>query len=150
MPPKESALVGVTYIHRRPSFTDNIYGSGLTFTQGQTRELPAELARNFLRHADVFELAKVKAEKPAKATKDDAPKPDDDGTKAQLEAANAKQAKERDEQNALMDIKDSVARMDAKQLAAYAMTHYQQKLDQKAGVKVLRGQVAQFIDQFGV
>lgn len=145
-----SSTVGVTYIHRRPSFTDNIYGTGLTFVPGQTRDLPTELARSFLRHTDVFERApEPEGEPPANKSEAEAKPPTDD-TKALLEKSDAKKDAERQETNALMDIKDSVARMDAQHLAAYAMTHYKQQLDKKAGVKALRAQVSGFIDQFGV
>lgn len=149
--------VGVTYISkRRPTWTDNIYGTGLTFEQGQTRVVPAENAKNFLRHADVFERAKD-SKATAKSIKDD--KADEakeeideikDDTKEQLAKAKAERAAERKEENAVMDLKESVNRMNSKELASYAKTHFRQDLNEKQPVKAMREQVVQYIDRFGV
>ena len=46
--------VAVTYTGTDNPFKDRIYRSGLTFTPGQTRLVPATLAQRFLRHTDVF------------------------------------------------------------------------------------------------
>lgn len=148
--------VGVTYINKRPEWTDNIYGSGLTFETGQTRVVPDELARSFLRHEDIFERAKdTKAtEKAIKADKLDEAKEViadvKDDTKEQLAAGKAKKEAERKQEHEVMDIKDTVARMDKSELTNYAKVHFKQDLNQKAGVKDLRNEVVQFIDRFGV
>lgn len=51
------AGVAVQYIGHKPSYTDRLYKSGLEFTQGEVKVLPAVLARQFLRHADLFQKA---------------------------------------------------------------------------------------------
>lgn len=53
----DTNTVPVQYIGRRESFRDHLFGTGLTFTQGQTRALPFDVARKFLRHADQFAQA---------------------------------------------------------------------------------------------
>lgn len=51
--------VPVKYIGPRESWTDRLYGSGLTFVTDQIRDVPGELARRFLKHADLFEQAGI-------------------------------------------------------------------------------------------
>ena len=67
MPKATQSLVPVKYVGRRPDFFDRIYGCGLFFDQGQTRWIPAELARKLLRHADLFE----RGEEDLEASEDD-------------------------------------------------------------------------------
>lgn len=132
----DPSLMGVTYIHRRPEWIDQHYGTNLHFTQGQTRYLPAEIAQKLLRHQDLFKAALG------------APV-DDDGTLAAL--AQSGQAKDQlqEDQNALMDQHDSVSQMGKDELAQYALTNFKQVLDKKQKVGDLRSQVKQLLDQFG-
>jgi hypothetical protein len=136
--------IGVRYVGRRESFVDNNYGSGLSFDQGQVRVLPSLLARKFLRHADQFEEA-VAEVAPAveQAT-------DDDGTNKALEDAAKHQKEQNDELNAVQDVRDQVMHMNKKSLEEYALTKYQQKLDQGKKVGDLRLDVIGMIDRFGV
>ena len=60
--------VSVTYTGREDPFIDRIYRTGLTFTPGQTRVMPAPLAARFLRHEDVFQKGKTADELVAEAT----------------------------------------------------------------------------------
>ena len=58
-------------IGRKPSYTDFVNGSKLTFTPGQTRDIPDDsLAAKFLRQIDIFTRGEQEqAEpKPVKAT----------------------------------------------------------------------------------
>ncbi len=131
----------VTFIGRRESFTDRLYGTGLTFSKGQTRVLPVEIAEKFLRHPDVFSpsaaVASVRQE-------------DADDTEATL----AEHAKRQDEQNAqinqLQDARDQVNQMTKDALEQYARTQFKQELDKRQKVGDLRNQVLAWIDQFGV
>lgn len=54
---KEATGMPVRYIGPRESWFDRLYGSGLGFIRGQVRCVPGDLARRFLKHADLFELA---------------------------------------------------------------------------------------------
>jgi hypothetical protein len=130
-------LLGVTFIHNRlPEWTDQNYGTGLHFTQGQTRYLPTEIAQRLLRHQDLFQAHQ--GEPVA-----------DDGTLATLAQAGQAQAQEHQEQNTLMDQHDSVSQMGKDELAQYALTNFKQTLNKSQKVGELRSQVKQLLDQFG-
>ena len=80
----DTNTVAVQYIGRRESFRDHLFGTGLTFTQGQTRALPFDMARKFLRHADQFAQAGAEDAPQAPAAQ---PVLNDDGTREALEKA---------------------------------------------------------------
>lgn len=130
-------VVPVKYIGRRYEFFDRIYGSGLFFSQGQTRSLPAELARKFLRHADLFERGDV-----------DSAEPKDD-TAELLEDAAREQDNQKVEQSVVQDLRDSVQSMDKDALSQFASTNYRQIIDRRRSVETLREEVLGFIDRFG-
>lgn len=137
-------LIPVKYIGRRPEWHDRVYGTGLYFTTEQTRNLPPEIARRLLRHADLFEKgeipAAVEAAEPTNST---------DDTDELLE--QGKQAKEYEHtvQTQLQDLYDQVEQMGKDSLIEFASTKYRQNLNKRDSVATLRGQVRQFIDQFG-
>lgn len=132
----DPSLLGVTYIHHCPDWTDHNYGTGLHFTQGQTRYLPAEIAQRLLRHQDLFQAHQ--GEPVA-----------DDGTLAALAQAGQANDQADKEQNTLMDQHDSVGQMGKDELAQYALTNFKQVLDKRQKVEALRGQVNQLLAQFG-
>ena len=73
-------LIRVRYMHpRRPRFVDSIYGTGLTWTQGQVHPLPVSVALKLLRHEDMFE----DADKPAKRVVHAAKASDAEATQAE-------------------------------------------------------------------
>lgn len=137
-------LIPVKYIGRRPEWHDRVYGTGLYFSTEQTRNLPPEIARRLLRHADLFEKgeipAAVEAAEPTNST---------DDTDELLE--QGKQAKEDEHtvQTQLQDLYDQVEQMGKDSLIEFASTKYRQNLNKRDSVATLRGQVRQFIDQFG-
>ena len=132
--------VAVKYIGRRPTFEDRVYGTGLTFSQGQTRALPAIIASRFLRHPDVFAEGSGEAEQ-------DLPSTDDTGEHlARLEQQQSKQHKELNE---LQDLRDSIQQMTKAGLEDFARTKYRQELDRRKNLPELRAQVLGFIDRFG-
>jgi hypothetical protein len=137
-----AGMVPVKYIGRRDSFVDRIYGSLLKFEKDQVRSVPADLARNFLRHQDQFERG---PEQPADAT--DGPAADDTG--GQLEALAKKKAEEDAKENELQGLRDQVARMGKAALKSFALTHYRQKVDEAKTVGELRQDVTQMINAFG-
>lgn len=152
-----NGLVSVTYIGRRETYTDRIYGTKLTFEQGQTRAVPEAVAKGFLKHVDLFKLADAVEAKPvAKVAtkvepdqvKQDEEKPDDTG--AILEQAAKEKAEANEKQNELQDLHDQVAQMDKSSLEHFALTKYRQQIDKRLSVPKLREQVVGFINQYGV
>ena len=137
MPKATQSLVPVKYVGRRPDFFDRIYGSGLFFDQGQTRWVPAELARKLLRHADLFE----RGEEDLEASEDD--------TAKILEESAREQDAQRIDQSAIQDLRDSVQSMDKEALSHFAGTNYRQIIDRRRSVEALREDVLGFIDRFG-
>lgn len=131
-----SGFVAVTYIGRRPTFVDRLYGSKLEFVQDQTRMVPPELARRLLNHADQFARAEVSA------------LPEDDTARVLGEAKAAKEeaaAKQFD----LQGLYDQVATMNKAGLAHFAKVNYRQDIKPTDTLANLRQQVTGFIDQYG-
>ena len=126
----------VTYIHHREHYTDHQYGTGLTFTKGQTRILPGELAQKFLRHKDLFELGDPEA----------AGSDDTGDTLANVQDTEGKKV---DELTQLQDLRDQVMQMDKKNLQAYATNNYRMPLNARDSVADMRTQVIGLIDQYG-
>ena len=141
--------VAVQYVGRRESFRDHLYGTGLTFSQGQARTLPPEIARKFLRHADQFAKASGDAAAQAPDT-EPATDADPDGTIAALDLA----AKDKDEANSLetqrQDLIDTITHMPKAALIEFARNNYRQELDKAKKLDALRDQVRGFVDQFGL
>ena len=137
--PKTAA---VTYTGKR-YWADRLYGSGLDFEPGQTREMPTELARKFLKHADMFAAASVT---PAQERKQQ----ELDDTQAKLDAAAQKRALKKAEQDRRQDLVDRVNAMDEQSLRDFAKNTYQQDIDGRVhDVAKLREKVVGFVDQFG-
>lgn len=141
MPEALSPSISVTYIGRRDSYRDRLYGTGLDFAKGQTRPLPGDVARKFLRHADQFERATVTPGK-ARQTKGD-------DTAALLAQAALVQKDDNAKLVDLQDLRDQVINMDKGALARFAKTNYRQEVDQCISVSGLREQVIGFIDMYG-
>jgi metal-dependent amidase/aminoacylase/carboxypeptidase family protein len=149
-----TTTVAVQYIGRRPTFRDHLFGTGLNFEQGQTRELPPEVARKFLRHADQFAeaaaeqaAAKPKGKAAEKGPVDDT---DPDGTKAALEQAAKQKDQLDDKERQRQDLMDTIAHMPKAGLIEFARNNYRQELDKSLKVDALREQVRSFVDQFGM
>lgn len=137
--PKTAA---VTYVGKR-YWADRLYGSGLDFEPGQTREMPTELARKFLKHADMFAAASVT---PAQERKQQ----EVDDTQAKLDAAAQKRALKKAEQDRRQDLVDRVNAMDEQSLRDFAKNTYQQEIDGRVhDMAKLREKVIGFVDQFG-
>ena len=150
-----TTTVPVQYIGRRDSFRDHLYGTGLTFEQGQSRELPSDVARKFLRHVDQFGKGPA-ADTAAPASKAKAAKMDTenqldpDGTKAALEIAAKQQATVTAKENERQDLMDTIAHMPKAALIEFARNNYRQELDKANKLDDLRAQVRGFVDQFGI
>ena len=148
-PAIDPSLIGVTYIHHRAEWVDQNYSTGLSFVKGQTRYLPPEVALKLLRHQDLFEKYQGDPAATASTVGIEGQPALDDGTMASLAQSDKDKDKLSDEQNALMDLHDSVNQMGKEELAQYAMTNFKQTLDKRQKVEALRGQVNQLLAQFG-
>lgn len=119
--------VGVKYIGRRETHADTLYGSG-TWAHGQTKPVTAALARQLLKHRDVFaetELSDAAAE-PVRTPKSG--ETDDEQTQ---------------------EVRDQVQNMDKAALREFAMTRYRQKVDGRLSLPDTRAAVTRLIDQYG-
>lgn len=137
----------VKYIGRKPSYTDYVHGSKLTFEPGQVRLIPDDsLARKFLRQVDIFERGdQVQEQAPTTMTTE----PPKDDTLSQLEAVQREkdQANELDKQR--NDLLDQVRVMDRSQLDILANDRWGQKLHSRLSLENARAKVLQFVDQYG-
>lgn len=137
----------VKYIGRKPSYTDYVHGSKLTFEPGQVRLIPDDsLARKFLRQVDIFERGDPVQEQAPTTTTTEPPK---DDTLSQLDAVQ----KEKDQANELdkqrNDLLDQIRVMDRSQLDILANDRWGQKLHSRLSLENARAKVLQFVDQYG-
>ena len=137
----------VKYIGRKPSYTDYVHGSKLTFEPGQVRLIPDDsLARKFLRQVDIFERGDPVQEQAPTTTTTEPPK---DDTLTQLDAVQ----KEKDQANELdkqrNDLLDHIRVMDRSQLDILANDRWGQKLHSRLSLENARAKVLQFVDQYG-
>ena len=137
----------IKYIGRKPSYTDYVHGSKLTFEPGQVRLIPDDsLARKFLRQVDIFERGDPVQEQAPTTTTTEPPK---DDTLTQLDAVQ----KEKDQANELdkqrNDLLDQIRVMDRSQLDILANDRWGQKLPNRLSLENARAKVLQFVDQYG-
>lgn len=165
--------VAVTYKGTDNPFKDRIYRSGLTFTPGQTRVLPEQLAARFLRHDDVFEraadkMAVVVQKVPEQGTTEgqqttpattsvehqSAQQGDQtqqlDDTQTQLAAAKKAEDDQRLQDDARFSLLQSIDAMDRKALIGWAEVNYKQKIPGNSSLDKARDMARGFIDQFGM
>lgn len=128
---KNEALYPVKYIGFYPVFVDRLYGSGLIFQQGQTLNVSSLLAAKLLRHVDMFEAGNGKEAE----------------TPKQSEPVKDPQNDELEQQN---DILDQLMIMDKNALRQFALQNYEQKIDTRNNINVLREEVRNMVNQFGV
>lgn len=136
--------IRVRYIGPRPTWTDrpSLHGSGLTFEQGQIREVPLKLGKSLLRHQDLFERA-ANAGRPAKS-------PAQDDTAELLEAARKDQKLKDDQLNQRLDLFARIDQMDRVGLQAFAKINYRQSLKSTDTTDAMREQCREMVDRFGV
>ena len=145
VPALPSGYEFVTYIGRRDTFLDHLYGSKLEFAKGQTRAVPPDLARRFLNHADQFERPAAVLQQTAALA--DAAQAND--AEAQLAKTKAKQEQDAKTLDELQYLRDQVTRMGKPELQVMAKTQYGQDLDARAGVQRMRDQVINLMDRYG-
>ncbi|WP_454706768.1 hypothetical protein [Delftia acidovorans] len=141
--------VAVQYIGRRPSYTDRLYGTGLSFEPEQVRGLPASIAKNFLRHGDLFQRAAV-VEQAGTGQAEQQPQgvPLDD-TAAQLAEAQRLQDEQRAKDMRRQELLDQVSNMDKEGLQVFAKDTYNQVVPKTMTLENMRAKVFAFIDQYG-
>ena len=137
----------VKYIGRKPSYTDYVHGSKLTFEPGQVRLIPDDsLARKFLRQVDIFERGDQVQEQAPTTTTTEPPK-DDTLTQLDVVQKEKDQAIELDKQR--NDLLDQIRVMDRSQLDILANDRWGQKLHSRLSLENARAKVLQFVDQYG-
>ena len=135
--------VAVTYTGTDKPFKDRIYRSGLTFTPGQTRLVPATLAQRFLRHTDVFTGG---AAEDALKTE---PEQAQDDTQQRLEQQRLEQDTLRQKEDARFALLDQLDSMDKPGLIAWAKDNYKQSIPGNLGLEKVRERAKGFVDQYG-
>lgn len=115
-------MISIQYIGKRDTYTEGTYGSKITFSKGETKLVPEELALKLLRHPDQYVRGKGG------------------------EAVIIPDTKQKDDDT--QDIRDAIANMDTSSLAEYAQIHYGIKLDKRKSVESLRTELTQWVDQY--
>ena len=137
----------IKYIGRKPSYTDFVNGSKLTFTPGQTRDIPDDsLAAKFLRQIDIFARgdAEQTIAKPVKA--EGLPKDDTEKLLKDVQKEKDDILKKDTERN---DLVNQIRSMDKSQLDILANDRWGQKLPSRLSLENAREKVLQFVDQYG-
>lgn len=141
--------VAVQYIGRRPSYTDRLYGTGLTFDAEQVRGLPASTAKKFLRHGDLFQRAATADESGAGQGEQQAASTPLDDTAAKLAEAQRLQDEQRAKDVRRQELLDQVSNMDKDGLQVFAKDTYNQVVPKTMTLENMRAKVLAYIDEYG-
>ena len=152
----------VRYIGK-DAWLDRLYGSKLSFEPQQVRRVPGDLARRFLRHADMFESGVAVLEQAAAQYTTSAPEHAAttdtntatetavvDDTATVLEQAAKDKAQDDTVQSQLQDMLDTVNAMDKDALQSFAQEKFNQKVPKNLSVDNMRLRVGEFIQAYGV
>jgi len=122
-------MIGIKYIGKRETHTDNIYGTNLVWEPDQVHNVENGIAAKMLVHADVYKDAKtVKGEKEARA----------------------QEKQEEVEEDPLKDVPlPSLDAMDKNALQLFAQQHFGEQLDGRMTVDTMRDRVAGLINSKG-
>jgi len=119
-----SDTVSIKYIGARPEYTDGVYGTRISWARGESKMVPSDKAMAMLKHVDVYAQGDA-----------DAPTP--------------KLPAEKDPEDDIQDLRDSIATMNKEAVLTYAQTHFNMKLDKRQSVEKLRTEATRLVDQFG-
>lgn len=147
---KPVETTNIKYIGKK-YFIDRLYNSGLNFEPNQIRELPSELARSFLRHADLFVVSQEPGDSVTYMYDSEGGliEINNDNT-AELLELQAKKDKEMAKSGQdLQDLQTQVLVMDKNALSQFAKDRYQVDLNKRKAVETLREEVIGLINQFG-
>ena len=137
----------IKYIGRKPSYTDFVNGSKLTFTPGQTRDIPDDsLAAKFLRQIDIFTRGESEQAEPKSVKAEGPPKDDTEKLLKDVQKEKDDILKKDAERN---DLVNQIRSMDKSQLDILANDRWGQKLNAKLSLENARAKVLQFVDQYG-
>lgn len=130
-------VLPVKYVGKRPTYKEGMYGSGLVFEQGQTKLLPADLARKLLGHPDVYAMGTIENAQSGVI---------DDQDGAKRKAAET----EEDEHQRFMTVQ-ALKTMNRAHMAKYAKQNFNMQLDPEAmQPDEMRAKIIQLLDQFGL
>lgn len=135
--------VSVEYIGLKSSFKDHLYGTGLEWVAGQSRSLPPHLAKEFLRHQDLFK----RGEDTVASTESIQ---GDDTSKVLNEQSKREQERNKRELD-LADLLGSVSRMDKAALTEIG-ARYGVKIPRNAtkeAVEKARGDIVNKVNELG-
>lgn len=147
---KPIPTTNLVYIGKK-YFVDRLYGSGLDFEPNQVREVPSELARSFLRHADLFAVS----QEPGGTIEymydmeGGLIEVNIDNTAELLELQAKKDKEAAKSGQELQDLLMQVSTMDKNALSQFAKDRYQVDLNKRKAVETLREEVIGLINQFG-
>ena len=137
----------IKYIGRKPSYTDFVNGSKLTFTPGQTRDIPDDsLAAKFLRQIDIFTRGEQEQAEPKPVKPEGPPKDDTEKLLKDVQKEKDDILKKDTERN---DLVNQIRSMDKSQLDILANDRWGQKLNAKLSLENARAKVLEFVDQYG-
>ena len=145
----QESNVAVQYIGRRPSYTDRLYGTGLTFDAEQVRPLPASIAKKFLRHGDLFQRGATSDEAGAGQGGHQAASTSLDDTAAKLAEAQQLQDEQRAKDVRRQELLDQVSNMDKDGLQVFAKDTYNQVVPKTMTLENMRAKVLAYIDEYG-
>lgn len=114
----------IKYIGARAEYTDGVYGTRISWARGESKMVPSDKAKLMLRHPDVY-------------------------TEGDADAPTPKLPAEKDPEDDVQDMRDSIANMNKEAVLTYAQTHFNMKLDRKQSVSDLRTAAIQLVDQYG-
>lgn len=124
-PAPDRLLLPVKYIGPREHYVDGTYSTYINFTKGETRMVPADVARKMYKHTDVYvpgeDVADVADVKKDTSAEDD-----------------------------VQDLRDSIANMNKDAVAQFVKTHFNQEVDKRQSVAAIRSQAVALVDQFGI
>ncbi|ENX57648.1 MULTISPECIES: RyR domain-containing protein [Acinetobacter] len=136
----------IQYIGNKSLYKDHLYGSALTFEQGQVRTVPSDLAASLLKHPE-FKLY-IGDESPILPASEDQLQTDD--TSAILAKSNAAKKEESELEQRVFDEIETVGKMTKAGVIEYVQTKYNQKLSPQLSLTQLREKAADCINQFGL
>ena len=137
----------IKYIGRKPSYTDFVNGSKLTFTPGQTRDIPDDsLAAKFMRQIDIFTRGEQEQAEPKPVKPEGPPKDDTEKLLKDVQKEKDDILKKDTERN---DLVNQIRSMDKSQLDILANDRWGQKLHSRLSLENARAKVLQFVDQYG-
>ena len=120
----------IRYIGKRKIHKDGLFGTEITWEQGQVQMVPADKAVLMLKHKDVYEPGDVES-----------------AETQEIPEVNEEKDIQEEEEN----VRESIKQMSRKaQLVDFAKVNFNIELDSKAKVAELQEHCIRLVDQFGL